>query len=88
MPRTSKPKPIIAGLLSKYFPVDSIPSKEIRCGPPPPNPALEEQAEKLFLSHNGESGFQTFADLYTMVYLAKPKLVQGVFYPLLPFTPD
>lgn len=82
MPKVSNPKrkdgpPLVAGVPSKYFPVDSIPSRDIKRGPPPPNPALDEEAEKLFLSNNSEGGFQTFANLYTMVYLAKPNLVQG-----------
>jgi hypothetical protein len=86
MPKVLKPKrkdgvPFVAGVLSKYFPVDSIPSREIRCDPPPPDLALEEEAEKSFLSHNDEGGFRTFANLYTIVYLAKPKLVQGISPP-------
>lgn len=81
MPKAPKSKrkagdPPLAGVLSKYFPVDSIPSKDIRRGPPPPDPTREEDVERSFLSHNGEGGFQAFANLYTMVYLAKPKLVQ------------
>jgi hypothetical protein len=73
------PNPV--GTLSKYFPVDSIPSEDIKRGPPPPDPALEEEAERSFLSHNDEGGFRTFANLYTMVYLAKPNLVQGIYSP-------
>ena len=84
MPKAPKPKrnngiPIPVGTVSKYFPVDSIPSQDIRNGPPPPDPAREEWAERSFLSHNDEGGFRTFANLYTMAYLAKPKLVQGHF---------
>lgn len=37
---------------------------------------MEVDAEKSFLSCNKEGGFRTFANLYTVVYLAKPKLVQ------------
>jgi hypothetical protein len=83
MPKTPKSKrkndaPNPVGALSKYFPVDSIPSEDTKCGPPPPDPAREEEAERLFLSHNDERGFRMFANLYTMVYLAKPRLVQGI----------
>ena len=86
MPKASKPKrkngiPTPAGALSKYFPVDSIPSEDIRRGPPPPDPSREEEAERSFLSHDNEGGFRTFANLYTTVYLAKPKLVQGISSP-------
>lgn len=93
MPKALKPKrkdgvPLVAGVLSKYFPVDTIPSGEIRCGPPPPDLVLEEEAEKSFLSHSGEGGFRTFANLYTMVYLAKPKLVQGIPLPAFQFIQD
>lgn len=70
------PNPV--GTLSKYFPVDTIPSGDIKHGPPSPDPALEEEAERSFLSHSDEGGFRTFTNLYTMVYLAKPKLVQGI----------
>jgi len=82
MPKVPRPNrkndtPTPVGTLSKYFPVDSIPSGAIRRGPPPPDPAREEVAERSFLSHNDEGGFQTFANMYTTVYLAKPKLVQG-----------
>lgn len=86
MPKAPRPKrkddvPSPVGTLSKYFPIDSIPSDEIKHGPPPPDPAQEEEAERSFLSHNDEGGFRTFANLYTMAYLAKPKLVQGVSFP-------
>lgn len=89
MPKVLKPKrkdgvPLVAGVFSKYFPVDSIPSGDIRRGPPPPNSALDEEAEKSFLSHKGEGGFRTFANLYTVVYLAKPNLVQGTLSPSFP----
>jgi len=82
MPKAPKPKrengiPIPVDALSKYFPVDSIPSQDIKRGPLPPDPVLEVEAERSFLSHHDEGGFRTFANLYTMVYLAKPKLVQG-----------
>jgi len=70
------PNPV--GTLSKYFPVDTIPSEDIKRGPPPSDPALEEEAERSFLSYNDEGGFRTFSNLYAMVYLAKPKLVQGI----------
>jgi hypothetical protein len=83
MPKVPKPKrkdgvPLVAGVLSKYFPVDSIPSRDIKRGPPPPNPVLDREAENLFLSHKDEGGFQAFSNLYTVVYLAKPNLVQGI----------
>lgn len=86
MPKVPKSKrkdglPLVAGVLSKYFPVDSIPSRDIKRGPPPPNPVLDGEAEKLFLSHKDEGGFKTFSNLYTMVYLAKPNLVQGISPP-------
>ena len=89
MPKVSKPKrkdgvPLVAGVLSKYFSVDSIPSRDIKLGPPPPDPALDGEAEKLFLSYKDEGGFQAFSNLYTMVYLAKPNLVQGILPPFLP----
>ena len=82
MPKAPKSKckdghPIVAGVLSKYFAVDSIPSREIRCGPPPQDSVLEAEAEESFLSCSKEGGFRTFSNLYTMVYLAKPNLVQG-----------
>ena len=70
------PSPV--GTLSKYFPVDSIPSEDIKRDPPLPDPAREVEAERSFLSHHDEGGFRTFSNLYTTVYLAKPKLVQGV----------
>jgi len=75
------PNPV--GILSKYFPVDSIPSEDIKRGPPPPDPAREVEAERSFLYHDDEGGFRTFANLYTTVYLAKPELVQGVSSPFL-----
>jgi len=82
MPKAPEPRrkniPIPVGTLSKYFPVDSIPSRDIKRGPPPSDPTREVEAEGSFLSHNDEGGFRTFANLYTMVYLAKPKLVQGL----------
>ena len=83
MPKAPKSKrkdgiPSPVGTLSKYFPVDSIPSEDIKRGPPPPDPAREKEAEISFLSHNDGGGFRTFANLYTMVYLAKPRLVQGI----------
>ena len=86
MPKVPKTKskdsaPLAVGVLSKYFPVDSIPSGDIRLGSPPANPTLEEEARKLFSSYNDEGGFQAFANLYTMVYLAKPNLVQGTPFP-------
>ena len=81
MPKAPEPRrkniPIPIGTLSKYFPVDSIPSRDVIRGPPALDPVREVEAERWFLSHNDEGGFQTFANLYTMVYLAKPKLVQG-----------
>ena len=77
------PDPV--GTLSKYFPVDSIPSEDIRRTPPPLDSAREEEAEWSFLSHNHEGGFRAFANLYTAVYLAKPKLVQGMPSPLRTF---
>ena len=85
MPKAPKSKrkndvPNPVGALSKYFSVDSIPSGDIKRGPPPTDPALEEEAERLFLSHNDEGGFRMFANLYTMVYLAKPRLVQGILF--------
>ena len=87
MPKAPRSKrkndvPDPTGALSKYFPVDSIPSEDIKRGPPPPDPAQEEEAERSFLTHNDEGGFRTFANLYTMVYLAKPMLVQGIHSPL------
>ena len=85
MPKAPRPKskdtPSPVGTLSKYFPIDSIPSEEVRHSPPPPDPVQEEEAERSFLSNNDEGGFRTFANLYTMVYLAKPKLVQGMHPP-------
>jgi len=86
MPKAPRPNrkndtPSPVGTLSKYFPVDSIPSEDIKHGPPPPDSAQEEEAERSFLSHNDESGFRTFANLCTTVYLAKPMLVQGAPYP-------
>jgi hypothetical protein len=83
-----KDVPPTAGVLSKYFPVDSIPSRDIRRCPPPSDPALDAEVEKSFLSHNDEGGFQVFANLYTMVYLAKPRLVQGIFSLPDSFGPD
>jgi hypothetical protein len=73
------PNPV--GTLSKYFPVDSIPSEDIKRDPPPSDPTREVEAERSFLSHDNEGGFRTFANLYTMVYLAKPNLVQGIYSP-------
>jgi len=70
------PNPV--GILSKYFPADSIPSEDIKRDPPPSDPVREAEAERSFLFRDNEGGFRTFANLYTMVYLAKPKLVQGV----------
>jgi len=86
MPKAPRPKrkndvPSPVGTLSKYFPVDSIPTGDIKHDPPPPDSAQEAEAERSFLSHNDEGGFRTFANLYTMVYLAKPKLVQGALCP-------
>lgn len=83
MPKAPKSKrkndvPNPVGALSKYFPVDPIPSEDTKRDPPPPDPAREEEAERLFLSHNEEGGFRMFANLYTVVYLAKPRLVQGI----------
>ena len=80
-PKRKNGIPIPVGTLSKYFPVDSIPSQDIKHGPPPRDPVREVEAERLFLSHNHEGGFRTFANLYTVVYLAKPKLVQGILPP-------
>jgi len=86
MTKAPKPKrkngiPIPVGTLSKYFPVDSIPSQDIKRGPPHSDPVREAEAEGPFLSHNSEGGFRAFANLYTAVYLAKPKLVQGHLSP-------
>lgn len=86
MPKAPRSKrkddvPNLAGSLSKYFPVDSIPSEDVKRGPPPLDPAREEEAERSFLSYHYEGGFRTFANLYTMVYLAKPRLVQGMHFP-------
>jgi len=92
MPKAPEPRrkniPIPIGTLSKYFPVDSIPSRDIKRGPLPPDPVWEVEAERSFLSHNDEGGFQTFANLYTMVYLAKPRLVQGLLPPPSQITHD